>query len=63
MSFVLSYDDYKFLKSNFKEVTSLPILGFWTTEPPKIKILAGNFVHLLVADSSIIHISRVFGHL
>ena len=55
-SFVLMFDNWKCQKSRFKKVTSAPLHGFWSIAQPKIKILAGNFVHLLLVHSSILYI-------
>ena len=41
-------------------MTSLPLLGFWAFAQPNIKILAWNFVHRLVAHSSIIYIIHFY---
>ena len=37
-------------------MTALPLLSFWAIAQPKIKTLASNFVHILVAHGSIIGI-------
>ena len=40
-------------KIEFQKMTSLPLSGLWANTEPKIKILASNFVHLLLVHSSI----------